>query len=552
MVTMVSPGVYVREVDLSTVVPAASTSLGAFVGNFAWGPVLQATTVSTENKLAEWFGKPTALIPSTDFLTAASFLSYSGAMKVVRVVDEAAKNADSAGTGSEILNENQVEDGVIELDAQPTFVARYPGALGNNISVVVIDADTYADYMAIDLKSSEITEDERMQGIAARAFDSAPSAAANEIHVVVFDRTGAITGTAYNGIEKYGYVQTIPGSKKADGGNNYVQDIIALGSSYIWMGAVEGIAGAYFELTGGVDSAIPGNDELMFGWDIFKNQEEQEDVSLLICGAVDEVIAKYVAEIAIARTDCVAFISPKKDDVVGVSPSTQLSNVVEFRANELGLDTSYAVLDSGWKYIFNKYLDRYEWIPLCADIAGLCARTDSTNDPWYSPAGYNRGNIRNCVKLAFNPDKAARDELYRNGINPVVNFRGTGPILFGDKTLQTRPSAFDRINVRRLFIVLEKAVSKASKYSLFEFNDQFTRAQFVNMVEPFLRDVQARRGIYNYKVVADETNNTPQVIDNNTFVGDIYIQPARSINFIQLNFVAVRTGVSFTEVVGKF
>jgi phage tail sheath protein FI len=215
-------------------------------------------------------------------------------------------------------------------------------------------------------------------------------------------------------------------------------------------------------------------------------------------------------------------------------------------------DTSYGVMDSGWKYQYDKYNDVYRWVPLNADIAGLCVRTDLQRDPWFSPAGLNRGQVRNLVKLAFNPTQSERDTLYKAGVNPVVSFPGEGTVLFGDKTLQGRPSAFDRINVRRLFIVLEKAISTAARSSLFEFNDEFTRSQFVALVEPFLRDVQGRRGIFDFRVVCDETNNTAGVIDRNEFVGDIYIKPARSVNFIQLNFVAVRSGVAFDEIVGRF
>jgi phage tail sheath protein FI len=209
-------------------------------------------------------------------------------------------------------------------------------------------------------------------------------------------------------------------------------------------------------------------------------------------------------------------------------------------------------MDGSWKYQFDKYNNVYRWVPMNGDVAGLCVRTDFERDPWFSPAGFNRGQIKNVVKLSFNPDKSDRDELYKNGINPIVTFRGEGTVLYGDKTMLTKPSAFDRINVRRLFIVLEKAIARAAKYSLFEFNDEFTRAQFVALIEPYLRDVQGRRGIYDFRVVCDETNNTPEVIDRNEFIGDIYIKPARSINFIQLNFIAVRTGVAFEEVVGRF
>jgi len=262
-------------------------------------------------------------------------------------------------------------------------------------------------------------------------------------------------------------------------------------------------------------------------------------------------IANYLVDnIAENRKDCVVFASPMKEDVVNNSAGDEEQDVVDFRNGARA--SSYLVIDSGYKYQYDKYNDIFRWVPLNGDIAGLCVRTDATRDPWFSPAGFNRGQIKNIVKLAFNPNKAERDLLYKNDVNPVVAFPGQGTVLFGDKTALGKPSAFDRINVRRLFITLEKAISIAARSSLFEFNDEFTRAQFVSLVEPFLRDVQGRRGIYDYRVVCDESNNTGEVIDRNEFVGDIYVKPAKSINFIQLNFVAVRTGVAFEEVVGKF
>jgi phage tail sheath protein FI len=227
-----------------------------------------------------------------------------------------------------------------------------------------------------------------------------------------------------------------------------------------------------------------------------------------------------------------------------------MDDVIAFR--NLLPSSSYATMDSGYKYQYDKYNDVNRYVAMNGDTAGLMARTDDERDPWYSPAGFNRGQIKNVLRLSYNPPKAQRDQLYKSGINPVNTFPGQGTILFGDKTLLAKPSAFDRINVRRLFIVLEKAISIAAKFTLFEFNDEFTRAQFRNLVEPFLRDVQGRRGIYDFRVVCDETNNTGEVIDGNRFVGDIYIKPARAINFIQLNFVAVRTGVEFSEIVGNF
>jgi hypothetical protein len=296
--------------------------------------------------------------------------------------------------------------------------------------------------------------------------------------------------------------------------------------------------------------SVPEEDDVILAYDKFKNAEEV-DISLVLTGGHSRTVVQHVIDnLVTTRKDCVAFVSPERGDVVNNS-GDEADDVVAYR-NEIARSTSYAVMDSGWKYQFDKYNNVYRWVPLNGDIAGLCVRTDFERDPWFSPAGFNRGQLKNVVKLAWNPDKTDRDELYKNGVNPVVSFPGEGVVLYGDKTMLAKPSAFDRINVRRLFIVLEKAIARAAKYSLFEFNDEFTRAQFVALVEPFLRDVQGRRGIFDFRVVCDSTNNTPEVIDRNEFIGDIYIKPARSINFIQLNFVAVRSGVAFEEVVGRF
>ena len=301
-------------------------------------------------------------------------------------------------------------------------------------------------------------------------------------------------------------------------------------------------------LSGGVEST-PADAELQTAYDLFVNADAV-DISLVITGAAGSVTQQYVIDnIANARKDCIAFVSPPSSTVVNNSGS-EVDDIRTWNTS-LARSTSYAVADCGWKYMFDKYNNTYRYVPLNGDIAGTCVYTDAVRDPWFSPAGFNRGNLKNVVKLSWNPTKTERDSLYALGINPVATFPGQGTVLFGDKTLQSKPSAFDRINVRRLFIVLEKAISTAAKFSLFEFNDEFTRNQFVALVTPFLRDIQGRRGIYDYRVVCDTTNNTPQVIDSNQFVGDIYIKPARAINYIQLSFVAVRTGVDFTEIVGR-
>jgi phage tail sheath protein FI len=303
----------------------------------------------------------------------------------------------------------------------------------------------------------------------------------------------------------------------------------------------------------GADDFNPTVGELDDGYSYFADADIV-DVNLVMAGKAPDgtdgvTHATNLIDLCEGRKDCVAFISPRRADVVGITTGAAQTNNVKGFFDNLS-SSSYAMFDSGYKYMYDKYSDVYRYVPLNGDIAGLAANTDNVADPWFSPAGYNRGQIRGVVKLAFNPTKGQRDILYPARINPVCTFPGQGTILFGDKTALARPSAFDRINVRRLFIVLEKAIATAAKYQLFEFNDAFTQAQFRNLVEPFLRDVQGRRGITDFSVVADATNNTGEVIDRNEFVADIYIKPARSINFITLNFIAVRTGVSFSEIGG--
>lgn len=403
-------------------------------------------------------------------------------------------------------------------------------------------------------------------------FGGASNTVVDEIHTVIADEDGAFTGVPGTILEVFGNLSRATNAKTEDGSTNYYETVINQTSNYVWVirdlaSAASGVATALANSAGQTPTSISfiggrdGGDEsavtpavLISGYDLFASAEDV-DVSLLLTGKSrggtnGEQITNYLIDnIAEKRKDCVVFVSPDKADVVN-NVGDESTDIVTFR-NSLR-STSYAVLDSGYKYQYDKYNDLYRWIPLNGDTAGLCVRTDESRDPWWSPAGFNRGQIKNIVKLAYNPRQADRDILYKAGVNPVVTFPGQGTVLYGDKTLLAKPSAFDRINVRRLFIVLEKAIATATKFTLFEFNDDFTRAQFRNLVEPFLRDVQGRRGIYDFLVVCDTSNNTGEVIDRNEFIGDIYIKPAKSINFIQLNFVAVRTGVEFSEVVGQF
>ena len=404
--------------------------------------------------------------------------------------------------------------------------------------------------------------------------DQGNTVAQDEIHVIVIDEDGDVSGVPGTILEVWQRLSRATDARGEDGADIYYKNVINQSSNWIWWSnTIDGVAERSALLTAssasgstpvtmsfgfGRDIAAEGSSsiqgDVMRAYDKFKSAEDY-DISLVLAGKSSggvhgEQLANYIIDnICERRKDCVAFISPEKNDVVA-NATDITEDVVQFR-NVLR-STSYAVLDSGYKYMYDKYNDIYRWIPINGDIAGLCANTDDTRDPWYSPAGFNRGNIKNVVKLAWNPKKAERDVLYKNGVNPIVNFPGQGIVMFGDKTLLAKPSAFDRINVRRLFIVLEKAIATAAKFTLFEFNDEFTRASFVNLVTPFLRDVQGRRGVTDFAVICDETNNTGEIIDRNEFVGDIYIKPARSINFIQLNFVAVRTGVEFSEVIGQF
>ena len=583
MAFQLSPGVVTTEIDLTTVIPAVSTTNGGFVGNFAWGPANTVITIDSENTLASVFGKPdnNTAVP---FLTAASFLAYGNNLKVVRSVNVSSRNATTNGGGVLIQNDDDwfnnyrttptTNSGTYANNYLLGTAAKHPGSLGNTIRVAYCPAGNSAEFNNWQYKSF---------------FDGAPGtslyassrgASNDEIHVIVVDANGLIAqgGTPAGANAAGAVLETFPNlsvavdAKNWDGSSNFYVDVLADQSKYIrWLahpanatnwGTVASNGTAFSPvsnytvgangstLTGGTYISANDSDNIK-GWDKFKNADEI-DVSLLVTGDASATVSQHVIDnIAEFRKDCVAFISPASANVVN-KPGSEVTNITAQKNTNINRSTSYAVFDSGWKYMFDKYNNVYRWVPLNGDIAGLCVRTDSTRDPWFSPAGFNRGQIKNVVKLAWNPNKTQRDELYKIGVNPVVSFPGEGTVLFGDKTMLTKPSAFDRINVRRLFIVLEKAIATAAKYSLFEFNDEFTRAQFVALVDPFLRDVQGRRGIFDYRVVCDETNNTPEVIDRNEFVGDIYIKPARSINFIQLNFVAVRTGVSFDEIVGRF
>jgi phage tail sheath protein FI len=568
MAFQISPGVNVSEVDLTTVVPSVSTTAGAFVGDFQWGPAEKRTLVTTENELASVFGQPSANTSAASgvantgvsFFSAANFLAYGNNLQVVRAVGSSTINSTTGNTAILLKNEDSYDNGFTANSYHGTFGARYAGALGNSLKVSVCTANATNGFASWTYKSS-------FAGAPSTTpFVSSYGGANDQIHIAVIDEDGLFTGTKDTVLEAFAYVSQAPDAVYDDGTPAYWKTVIRNNSRYIYAlnntaafsanTDVDASAGTVYtpafgtttsSMTLGASSAAVAAN-VQTGLDLFSNKDEI-DISLIVTGdGLDTTTQNYATNIAKTRMDCVAFVSPLQGQVVGQSASAATTAVAAWAASLTG--TNYAFADSGWKYQYDKYNNMYRWIPLNGDMAGLCVRTDDNTDPWFSPAGYSRGAVKNVVKLAWNPNQAQRDTIYSAAVNPVISLPGQGTLLFGDKTLTTQPSAFSRINVRRLFIVLEKAISNASKFSLFELNDEFTRAQFVALVEPFLRDIKGRRGIYDYRVVCDTTNNTQQVIDSNRFVGDIYIKPARSINYIQLNFIAVRSGVQFSEIVG--
>ena len=666
----VSPGVEVKEVDLTNIVPAVSTTIGAVCGPFEKGPVSEITSISSEKQLVEVFGKPNAN-NFEYFFTAANFLQYSNSLRVVRT-ESTLKNASSGGSGILIRNTLHYQESFADgQGTHGTWSARTAGIHANGIKIDICDKNNFSEMSnkqvndasasaaettitmdaiatgdfavgeviefysdaggtvfatgheaqkyeitAVDTSAETITirqlDDPAGSGLIADLaddsyvkrywrfsdlFDTAPGTSEfasargvgdDEIHIVVYDSSGRqtgfdndVAGERLNSVlETFAFVSKHPEASTPQGNSNYYPDVIYRDSKFVYWGdhptaaidasgdwgqplssdlSVQG-SSAFNKLTTGVENVdrstlANGTDdyavtdgEQLTAYARF-DDGEAVDVNLIMAAKATSTLATNLVTIVEKRKDALVFISAERSDVVGVADSnTQTTNVKNFF--DLLPSTSFAVFDSGYKYQYDRFNDVYRYVPLNGDIAGVTAFTESVADAFFSPAGFTRGQIRGAVKLAYEPNKDQRDTLYKARINPVNSFPGQGTVLFGDKTALAKPSAFDRINVRRLFIILEKAIATAAKFQLFEFNDEFTRAQFKNLVEPFLREIQGRRGITDFKVVADESNNTGEVIDRNEFVADIFVKPTRSINFITLNFVAVRTGVAFTEIGG--
>ena len=622
-----SPNVTVREVDLTGVVPATSSTTGAFAGEFNWGPALKPTIVSNEAELALKFGSPVqGGAAASDFLSVAQFLKYSSTAYVTRIVSDGDTNAVAEGSagGTEVVaggsdltlryvTEGEVyfyelpfrvgdnalnpvidstwktnvldatgavvhavgtsADGELTLTTPPLtgnsrlvytpeadgdgvvtphpeivatwlydqplptgiqvlnaedyeqqdldfykIIARYPGDRGNLISVQVCPPAAFAQWTY------------------ASKFSSAP--VGNEVHVVIL-----VDGEV---VETHEYLSTVEGAKLPDGSANNVLDVINNKSDWVWASSIGTLTTSVvtFTLSGGANG-VHGKADYIRAFDQYADVDSIT-VDFLVApsrGANDGIDVE-VAALAKTRRDCVAVVSPYGDAV-------KASSMDDIIAWSNGLpDSDYLICDGNWLKVYNKYQDKYETIAAASSTAGIMAAADRDSAPWFSPAGSRRGQYFGVTSLVFNPTKAQRDTLYSAKVNPIVSLPGQGTVLFGDKTHLSRPSAFDRINVRRLFLVIERSIAEAGKNAMFEFNDEFTRAEFVNIVEPFLREIQGRRGITDFRVVCDDTNNTPEVVDRNEFIASCFIKPARSINYVTLNFVAVRTGVEFEEVVG--
>ena len=700
MAFLVSPGVQVKEIDLTNVVPAVATSIGAIAGAFEKGPVSEVTSISSEEELVKIFGKPKNTSNQFEtFYSAANFLQYSDALRVVRA-ESGVLNATAGSTGLLIRNtEHYLESFADGQGSVGEWAARTAGIHGNSLGVSICSDATDYEQTAVTTTSAEesagqttisvtdatvfgvgdivnfgesnneeyevtqvndsgssdtivikLKDDPNGAGLQNTIssgtnirrrwrfydlFDAAPGTSSfatqngrgtsDELHIVVYDRQGLISGfdVDSNGNRTNGVLETFANlsknntAKSPQGDSIYYPDVIYRQSEFVywmdhntggtnWGTDVDGTTGGDLlldgtdssstdagdkvlldstdggsdsgdnidledgtsgyaglgaptisNLSGGTDDYAVTAGELEIAYDRFEDTESL-DVNLIIGGkgggagdsqSTQDTHVTMLTALVEKRKDCVAFVSPFRSATVGLSSSTtQTDNVIN--AFDQCPSSSYVVFDSGYKYMYDKYNDVFRFVPLNGDIAGLCANTDQVADSFFSPAGFNRGRIRGAIKLSYNPNKAERDRLYRARVNPVVNFAGQGVTLFGDKTALDKPSAFDRINVRRLFLLLEKAIATAAKFQLFEFNDEFTRAQFRNLVEPFLRDIQGRRGITDFSLVCDTTNNTGEVIDRNEFVADIFVKPARSINFITLSFIATRTGVAFSEVGG--
>ena len=576
-----SPAVTVKEIDLTGTIPSVQTSTGAFVGNFGWGPVGKATLVSDETGLVTAFSAPTD-DNSVDFHSAAYFLRYSNSLYVVREQDGTAKNA-LAQHSTLTLDAQKIDDldafEALSLDSgDGAFLAKYPGAIGNSLKVSIVGSDNddaATNFNAWAYKSQFDAKP------ASSSFVSALGGKNDEIHIAVIDEGGLITGIAGSVLETFPYLSVAKNAKNSEGSSIYFKDVLKNQSQWVYAGvghsdatasssdfmgslwgtnAVQGTqdfkathawssSQSDWSFSGGVTTSSLSSSDVLRGFDNFEDVDNIEIDFLIAPESSTDSIATTVVNDLIAtaelRKDCVAVASPSRTAVVSTS-----TNAAVLACNNTYTKSTYFVQDNNFLKVYDKYNDKYIRIPAASSTAGLMASTDLVAARWFSPAGSRRGRYLGITDIVLSPTKAERDALYKVGINPIANIPAEGILLFGDKTNSSRPSAFDRINVRRLFLGIERAIGAAGRNVMFEFNDEFTRAEFVNIVEPFLREIKGRRGITDFRVVCDATNNPPSVVESNRFVASIFVKPAHSINYVTLNFVAVRTGVEFEEVVG--
>lgn len=574
MAVNLSPGVSVTEIDLSTTVTQASSSTGGIVIDSNWGPVESITITTSEDDLVNYFDAPTN-DNYVDFFSAASFLAYTNDLRVVRAANSNTFNAvanSEASDGIQVKTDTEYEYRYLHSDNDNkigAFIARYPGTKGNGLTIEIFDSANTEAFDDWDYKGYFSTP----PGTSDYVFKK--SGSNDEFHMVVIDTLGKFSGTKGSVLSTYGYLSKASDAIDDQGDSIYWKNVILRKDDYVygvaspdyantattWGQTASGTTFARidgdtmsFTLTNGT-YVKAGDSDYINGYNLF-NDIDNVDISLVLTSDRSITVKQHIIDNVCTEVSsekgtngrAICFISPPKDAVL-FNNGNEVDDIQK-DLNTLARYTSYAVRDDNWKYMYDKYNKTYRWIPCSSDVAGLCAQTDRIRDAWWSPAGLNRGKIKNAVKLAWNANKTQRDILYPLGVNSIISMVGEGILLFGDKTATQKPSAFSRINVRRLFIVLEKSIANSAKYSLFEFNDEQTRSAFVATVTPFMRNVKARRGVQDFRVVCDESNNTGYVIDNNQFVGDIYIKPNRSINWINLNFICVGSSVTFDEAVG--
>ena len=526
-----SPGVETQEKDLTFNIRSITSNAGAMIGMFRWGPAEELIKITTdESELANRMGQPDTSV-AQHFLCAANYLLYSSPLYIVRALGAGALNAVPTGETA-ILSKNETdhEDAVV---TGLSFFAKYAGDLGNSLKVSCADALDYSNWV---YKNN---------------FLYTPTG--DQFNMVVVDEDGLISGTAGTVLETFHLLTKTIGSKRTDGTSSYVGKVLTNQSNYLVLGETASIdlvsvSGIYeTSFVGGVDDNILNNAGTSLANCIaILGNTESADIVRAFSAMLPASSAASLIDAMDSRQDAIAFVAPELSDVYNVSGSEQ-TNVSAYFNTTINKNTSYAFYVDNWKLVYDRYNDRNVWIPTDGDAAGLHARVFSQNEPWFSPAGLNRGQLKNVIKLAWNSSKNNRDVLYPDSVNSITAFKGEGTVLFGDKTALKAPSAFDRINVRTLFIVIKEAIAEAARYQLFEHNDIITRTVFTNATERYLANVQGRRGISEFKVKADESNNTAQVIQTNTFVGEIAIRPRYSINFIKLTFSATGADVSFDE-----